>query len=114
MQTVADLCRNLRSALTKRRHGIFQIRRDALGSLTVPQIGNPMTSAVCYFKSVKKGRRVGLHELIGPFGNRYGALRVGAQCEARDSQRGGLLLDSTGVGDDCSRIGHETEERVVR
>src|SRR2546421_2486089 len=55
-----------------------QIRGYAPGGLTVPQLGNTMTVSVGPLERLKKRDGLGLDELVGPLGNRYRALGVGA------------------------------------
>src|SRR6266550_4842577 len=55
-----------------------QIRGYAPSRPTVPQLGNAMTASVGPLERLKKRDGLGLDELVGPLGNRYRALGVGA------------------------------------
>ncbi len=93
------------SSATRRRRVRRRARVGARASAACPShsgiahgVGGPRDGA-----DAGDRRRVVAEQHVGSVGQRHRALRVGAEREAGDAQRGGLLLHPAGVGEDRAR-----------
>jgi len=91
-----------------------QFSNHPLPCLPVPQVGD----LALFYMTFGNMLDIHLHavdgcELVGPSTYRDGPLRVRPERQARDSQIGGLFLQSPGIGDDEPGFFHKADRVQV-
>lgn len=79
--------------------------------VTVPQVRGPSSwqipttqdSATCIYNS----RFAGPRQRVGPLFNGNGTLGIPAERHTRNTQNGGLLLNTAGISQDEARLAHQ-------
>src|SRR6202163_1201284 len=84
-----------------------EVRGDAFRSVSIPQLRNPSPLAAAgedLVSALHDERPISADQYVGPLLDRDRALGVLAHGQARHAERGGLLLDSAGIGNDQRRV----------
>src|SRR4051812_6668242 len=90
----------------------FQMERDALRRMSVPQLGRPATLATRgedFVYERHDARPVPSRESVGSLLDGDGPLGVFTERDAGDGERGGLLLDAAGIREDYACLSHEAQ-----